>query len=90
MKRRDCAISPFSLDEAVKAVYNEDNNISAKEVKYMNKTDFIAELAKKTGLSTEDGAKVNDVLENNNLLANAGKIVSEIAAKLGIGEEQAN
>ena len=59
MKRRDCAISPFSLDEAVKAVYNEDNNISAKEVKYMNKTDFIAELAKKTGLSTEDGAKVN-------------------------------
>lgn len=34
----------------------------------MNKTDFIAELCKKTGLSTEDGSKVNDVIENNNLL----------------------
>ena len=58
----------------------------------MNKKDFIAELAKKTGLSTDDSAKVNDVLENNNLLAglgNAGKIISDIAAKLGIGEEQA-
>ena len=53
----------------------------------MNKKDFIAELAKKTGLSTDDSAKVNDVLENNNLLAglgNAGKIISDIAAKLGI------
>ena len=39
----------------------------------MNKTDFIAELCKKTGLSTEDGSKVNDVIENNNLLGNAAK-----------------
>ena len=55
----------------------------------MNKTDFIAELAKKTGLSTDDSAKVNEVLESNNLLGNVGKIISEIAAKLGIGEDQA-
>ena len=50
----------------------------------MNKKDFIAELAKKTGLSTDDSAKVNDVLENNNLLAglgNAGKIISDIELK---------
>ena len=55
----------------------------------MNKADFIAELAKKTGLSTDDSAKVNEVLESNNILGNAGKIISEIAAKLGIGEDQA-
>ncbi len=55
----------------------------------MNKTNFIAELCKKTGLSTEDGSKVNDVIENNNLLGNAAKIVSQIAAKLNISEEQA-
>ena len=89
MKRRDAQSLLFLLDEAFKQAYNIDNNILAKEVKQMNKTDFIAELAKKTGLSVEDGAKVNDVLENNNLLTNAGKIVSEIATKLGIGEEQA-
>ena len=28
----------------------------------MNKTDFIAELCKKTGLSTEDGSKVKDII----------------------------
>ena len=50
----------------------------------MNKTDFIAELCKKTGLSTEDGSKVN-----NNLLGNAAKIISQIAEKLNISEEQA-
>lgn len=55
----------------------------------MNKTDFIAELCKKTGLSTEDGSKVNDVIENNNLLGNAAKIISQIAEKLNISEEQA-
>ena len=55
----------------------------------MNKTDFIAELAKKTGLSTADSEKVNEVIESNNLLGNAAKIVSQIAAKLNISEEQA-
>ena len=35
----------------------------------MNKTDFIAGLCKKTGLSTEDCTKVNDVIESNNLPA---------------------
>ena len=50
----------------------------------MNKTDFIAELCKKTGLSTEDGSKVNDVIENNNLLGNAAKIISQIAEKLNM------
>ena len=55
----------------------------------MNKTDFIAELAKKTGLSAADSEKVNEVIESNNLLGNAAKIVSQIAAKLNISEEQA-
>ena len=50
----------------------------------MNKTDFIAELAKKTGLSAADSEKVNEVIESNNLLGNAAKIVSQIAAKLNI------
>lgn len=55
----------------------------------MNKTDFISELVKKTGLSQSDGEKVNDVLESNNLLGNAANIISQIAAKLNIGEDQA-
>ncbi|MBR1482781.1 MAG: hypothetical protein IJ598_07440 [Ruminococcus sp.] len=55
----------------------------------MNKLDFISELTKKTGLSQSDGEKVNEVLEGNNLLANAGNIISQIASKLNIGEDQA-
>lgn len=55
----------------------------------MNKTDFISELVKKTGISQTDGEKVNEVLESNNLLGNAGNIIGEIAKKLNIGEDQA-
>ena len=55
----------------------------------MNKLDIISELTKKTGLSQSDGEKVNEVLEGNNLLANAGNIISQIASKLNIGEDQA-
>lgn len=55
----------------------------------MDKTDFIAELVKKTGISNEEGIKVNEILEGNSLIGNIGNIVSEIAAKLGIGEDKA-
>lgn len=55
----------------------------------MDKNGFIQELMKKTGLSQSDGEKVNDVLENNNILSGAAKIIPEIAAKLGISEDKA-
>lgn len=55
----------------------------------MNKTGFIEELMKKTGLSKSDGEKVNDVLENSNPLAGAASIVPQIAAKLNIPEDKA-
>ncbi len=55
----------------------------------MDKTDFISELVKKTGISRSDGEKVNEVMESNNILGNAGNIVAEIAKKLNIGEDQA-
>ena len=60
-----------------------------KEERSMNKTDFISELVKKTGISRSDGEKVNEVMESNNILGNAGNIVAEIAKKLNIGEDQA-
>ena len=51
---------------------------------------FIEELMKKTGLSQADGEKVGEVMESNNLLSgNIGDIISQIASKLGIGEDKA-
>ena len=51
---------------------------------------FIEELMKKTGLSQADGEKVGEVMESNNLLGgNIGDIISQIASKLGIGEDKA-
>ena len=51
---------------------------------------FIEELMKKTGLSQADGEKVGEVMESNNLLGGKiGDIISQIASKLGIGEDKA-
>lgn len=51
---------------------------------------FIEELMKKTGLSQADGEKVGEVMESNNLLGgNISDIISQIASKLGIGEDKA-
>lgn len=54
----------------------------------MDKLGFISELVKKTGISTEDGEKVNEIFESNPL-GDLGNIISLVAEKLGIGEDQA-
>ena len=53
----------------------------------MNKLDFISELTKKTGLSQSDGEKVNEVLEGNNLLANAGEQGYRIGSVVARGSD---
>lgn len=55
----------------------------------MDKLGFISELVKKTGISTEDGEKVNEIFESNPPIGDLGGIIAQVAAKLGIGEEQA-
>ncbi len=56
----------------------------------MEKAGFIEELMKKTGLSQSDGEKVNEVMEANPLIGgDIGNIISQIAQKLGIGEDKA-
>lgn len=54
----------------------------------MEKLDFISELVKQTGISTEDGEKVNQIFESNPL-GDLGNIIFLVAEKLGIGEDQA-
>lgn len=58
----------------------------------MNKNDFISELVKQTGLTQEQGAAANDVLENTFLAGNKNKdlIVSQLVEKMGIDESQAD
>lgn len=57
----------------------------------MNKESFIATLAEKANLSTEQAAKVNDILESNNIIGknNKLKVEEEIAKVLGIAPEEA-
>lgn len=52
----------------------------------MNKTDFIGELAKKAGISTEQASSVNGIFDNINILkaGNKGEIIAQIGAKLGM------
>ena len=53
----------------------------------MDKLGFISELVKKTGISTEDGEKVNEIFESNPPIGDLGGIIAQVAAKLGIGEK---
>lgn len=57
----------------------------------MNKTSFISELTKQTGLPTEKAAMVNEILESNFIFKkkNTDKIVGEISEKLGLEKDRA-
>ncbi len=52
----------------------------------MNKTDFIGQLAEKTGISLDQASSVNGIFDSINILNknNAGEIVEQIAAKIGV------
>lgn len=58
----------------------------------MNKSEFIKELESKAGLSAEQCATVNDVLENNFIFRkkNKPKIVTELSERLGVNEEESD
>ena len=50
----------------------------------MNKTEFIETLAEKTGLTQDQAATVNDIIENHSIIGKKSKqaVVSEIASTL--------
>lgn len=58
----------------------------------MNKSDFIKELESKTQYTAEQCAVINDVLENHFVLRkkNKPKIVTELSARLGVDEAEAD
>ena len=55
----------------------------------MNKTEFILELCKKTGLSEAESTQVNQIFEDNMFIGkkHTEKIISEISDKLGTDNE---
>ncbi len=57
----------------------------------MNKTEFILELCKKTGLSEAESTQVNQIFEDNMFIGkkHTEKIISEISDKLGTDKERA-
>lgn len=57
----------------------------------MNKTEFVQELCKKTGLSEAESTQVNQIFEDNMFIGkkHTEKIISEIADKLGTDKERA-
>ena len=58
----------------------------------MNKKEFINELSNRTSLSTEECAKINDILESNMIIGkkNKDKIIDNIKEKLGYTDEKSN
>lgn len=58
----------------------------------MNKTEFIEELKKRTGLDDEKCSKINEALEGNFIIGkeNKEKILDEICSKIGADRDVAD
>lgn len=58
----------------------------------MNKTEFIKELSKRTGLEEEKCEKINEVIESTSLIGkkNKEKMINGFMIELNIDEEKAN
>lgn len=59
-------------------------------MKSMNKRGFVEELSKRTGKTTDECEKINDILESNFFISSGSKpqIVITLVEKLGIDEEE--
>jgi len=56
----------------------------------MDKTKFIDELAKRTGISIDKCEEINKILENTFLLGSKDKIIEKIKTKLNLSDEIVN